>query len=152
MTSQINYAFRDYANEQTGVGVHIAEVDSAGFDAAVASKASLLSAVEGVSLGQYYKGQMVVDIDKAQPQPASNPASQRELKWLVRAFDTVTYDPVSIEIPCADTSLLDPNNLDRMVIDSGAGATLVTELEAVALSKAGNAIEVNEIVLVGRAL
>ena len=70
----------------------------------------------------------------------------------MRAFDTVTYDPVSIEIPCADTSLLDPNNLDRMVIDSGAGATLVTELEAVALSKAGNAIEVNEIVLVGRAL
>lgn len=152
MTSQASFSVRDYANESSSVGLHIAEVDAANFDTQVAAKATLLSALDGVSLGNFIKSQLTVDIDKAQPAPASDPNAQRELKWLVRAFDSVDYDPVSIEIPCADLSLLDPVNQDRMVIASGAGATLVSALEAHALSKAGNAITVNEIVLVGRNL
>lgn len=152
MTSQFSYTFRDYANESSTVGLHVDEVTAANFDAQVAAQASLLSALEGVSLGNEIKNQMTANVTKSQPSPASDPNAQRELKWMVRAFDAVTYDLVTIEIPCADLSLLDPNNLDRMVIDSGAGATLVSEIEANVLSKNGNALTVNEIVLVGRNL
>ena len=150
--SQLSYTFRDYANESSTVGVHITPVTAANFDAMETSKASLLAAIEGVSLGNYIKGQAVVSIDKESPEPSANPQAQRELKWHVRGMDTVTYDLWGIEIPCADTSLLDPVNQDRMVIGSGAGATLVAEIEATALSKAGNAVEVLEVVLVGRNL
>jgi hypothetical protein len=152
MTSQLNYAFRDYADETSTVGVHVTEVTAANFDATVAAQAALLSAIEGVTLGNNFKGSMVANIVKDQPAPATDPASQRELKWMVRAFDAVTYDVVTIELPCADTDYLESSNSDKMDISTGNGATLVTQIEATCLSKNGNALEVIEIVLVGRAL
>lgn len=152
MTSLMNFAFRDYADETSTVGVNIAEVTAVNFDAMVTSQAALLAAIVNTTLGNNFKGSVVANIIKDQPAPSADPAAQRELKWMVRAFDAVTYDVVTIELPCADTDLLDPNNQDRMVIDSGAGAILVTEIEATALSKAGNALEVIEILIVGRSL
>jgi hypothetical protein len=152
MTSQVSFTFRDYADEPSNVSLHIEEVDAAGFDGAVSGKSDLLTAIQGVTLGEYYKSFMSVDIDKGLPTPSSNPLAQREIKWLVRCYDTVNSDLVTFELPCADLSLLETTNEDKLDISAGAGAALVTAIEANVLSKAGNAVSVIEVLVVGRSL
>lgn len=152
MAGSFSVTYRDYANEASTVQVHTTEMSAANFDAEVAENDDILAALNGVSLGNNIKSAQTAIINRDNPTPAADPNAQRELKWLVRGYDVVTYQAWSIEVPCADLSLLDPNNIDRMDPTAPEYTALVSALEAGAMSVAGNAIAVNEIVLVGRNL
>lgn len=129
------------------------DLTAANFDAEKALQETLRDAVEAISLGTLVKAVTVV---KEVPYPDTNPASpfaQRENKWLVRYTDTVTGDKASLEIPCADLALLDPNAGDKADMSDADVAAFVAAFEAYVLSPGsgtrGNT-EVVEIVFVGR--
>jgi len=86
--------------------------------------------------------------------PSSNPLAQRELKMVVHYHDAVTsVVQKPLELPCPDLTHLDPN--DRVHFNIGDADHIdafITAFEAVALSDALNAVEVDELTLVGRRL
>lgn len=103
------------------------------------------------------RGARVVDrrayktTEYADARPTTDPYAERELKWLVRARDTVSGKPVSLTIPTADLDLAAPST-GLLDISAGVGANLVSALEAYMLSDDGQAINVESIILVGRSL
>lgn len=152
MAGSFTLAVIDYARERSTVGVNTVTIDALNIAAQDGLMDDLRAAIEAVSLGVFYKDTRTFEIIKALPEPPTDPAAQRELKWLVSGYDAVTLASWSMEIPCADTSLLDPANQDRMDPASAEYTALVTAVEAIARSIAGNAVSVLQVTLVGRSL
>lgn len=150
MAGAYNLFYRDYDSEGSSVGFHVAEPTDLG--AWTSALEALRDAVEAVSLCQLGKETLIADVRMVSKAPAIDPEAQRELKWLVRGYDLVTFAPWSAEIPGADVNLLDPNNRAYMDPTSAEYAALVTQIEATALTIAGNGIVVENIALVGRTL
>lgn len=102
-------------------------------------------------------GQSSLDISANKDNgPGGNAASknaQIELKWLAKYHDgTVVTDEYTMEIPCADASLLAANT-ENMDLSVGAGSTFNTQFETVVKApKTGNAVVLDEVILVGRNL
>lgn len=149
MPDKVQVSGIDYSYEGTSVGLYITTLTAANFDAQITAAQSLQSAIQGVSLIDF-DGLTVrhVDSETETDQPASVYA-QREAKWLVRYNDPTANKIGSFEIGGADLTLLDSGG-KKMDVSGGAGAALVAALEANALSPAGNAITVIEILHVGR--
>ena len=141
---------KDYDRETSSVSVNVGAITSALFDGLVTSTNSLRTAIEGVSIGLTAATQLAERTALAAPNAAaSSQLAQREAKWLVRYFDTVTFTAGTFEIPCADLSLL-VGNSPILPIDAGPGLALVNAIEDTVLSPAENPVEVVEIVHVGR--
>lgn len=126
-------------------------VDDAIIDANITD---IFGGVEAVIVGN--TGQATLDL--ATPKdagPGGNAAAktaQIELKWLLQYHDAVTLDEHTLEVPCADASLLSAGT-ENMDLGAGAGATLKTEFEATAIAPVtGNAVVLDEAVLIGRNL
>jgi len=140
----------DYNAEKSNHGFKTTALTAANFDAQAALRAAYGTAVAGICngvLGQSEYG----NVDFTGNDPSDQPADQRELKWLVRYIDTTTQKKGSLELPCADTAILDPNNRGYAQMgDSGPVDAWVDAFEAYAKSQDGNAVEVQSIQLVGR--
>jgi len=140
----------DYDSEHANHRVYTTVLTAANFDAQAALRAAYQSAVEAIVLGirwKYEFGTMIVN----NVNPSSDAAAQVELKWMVSFHDNVTFKRYRVELPCADTAQLDPNDRAHANIgDAGVVDAFVTAFEAYALSEVGNAITVDEITLVGR--
>lgn len=149
MPSSVTLKALDYGKEATRLGFNITQITAANFDAQVAAVATLQTAIQNVSLG-LHDGKTIQALDVAVGPKATDDAAQRELKWRVKYLDPT--DPIgngSFEIGMADTQFLVAGE-GKMDISAGAGATLVTQIEATVVSRLGNAVTVDEIVLVGR--
>jgi len=151
MPGKFNLAFMDYDRERATFGVHTVVITDANFVAQDAFMDALKAAVDAVTLGQIYKDTRTYEVDYAIPSPPATPTAQRELKWLVKGYDSVLLTPWSVEIPTADLTLLEENT-GRMDPLDAAYTTLVSAIQDLALSIAGNTVVVEEIVLVGRNL
>lgn len=147
-------ARRDYDGEVGSFRVNVAVLSAANFDAQAALRSSFTVALANIvggnsdhfAIGNTYPG-------LEQGQPSDDPLDQRELKWLVQYHDTTTNKKYRCELPCADLSQLDPDDRKNANIgDAGAVDGFITAFEAYVLSEAGNAVEVDEITLVGRNL
>lgn len=151
MTAKTVLSYLDYSRETSRVSVHTATLNAGNIAAQLALEAAFVAAVEAVSIGTLTKEQVIAleTINVATP-PADKDA-QVERKWLVSCVDNVTGFPVSFTIPCADSQYV-TNNTDLMDTGAGAGNTLLGAIEDYVLSKAGNAVTVVEIRLVGRNL
>jgi hypothetical protein len=143
--------FMDHGRERSTVGIHTPVVTDSNYATVDGQMDDLLSALDGVSLGVAYKENRIMEVVYAIPVPPASPSAQREDKWLVKGYDATLLHPWSIEIPCADLSLLEENT-ERMDPTDAAYTALVAAIEALALSNAGNAVEVTEIVYVSRDL
>lgn len=143
--SKVRMPFIDYGGERSAATVH---VDSAITDGNITV---VVSAVDGVTLGNRQTAVFVQEVNKdaGTAGPAASPLAQREVKWLVRATDSVNSKNVQIEIPCADLSLLS-GGTDFLDLGGAEAAALVTALETHVLSIDGNPITVNSIQFVGR--
>jgi len=140
----------DYDNEVGAWHVRSATLTAANFDAQATLRDALSAAVVDITVGTIVK-QDYGNREAVALGPDANEESQRELKWLVQYHDNTTLDRYSIEIPCADVLELDPNDRAHADIgDAGHVDAFVTAFEAYVLSKAGNAVTVDEITLVGR--
>lgn len=147
---KLNLTFLDETLENSAVGVYTQDATAGTFTSLNDLLDDLRDAIEAVSIGALVKEQRVLgEVAIANPAPTDANA-QREHKWMVVARDTVNNRVVSFEIPCANTALKVPAS-DLMNVSSGAGATLVSAIEAVARNPAtGNPVNVEKIVYVTR--
>lgn len=143
---------RDYGNEAGTVNFHVPVLTAANFDAQVTLRGALQTALLGMiavdMLAQIVSGNHVLNTSVGD----DNPLAQRENKWLIQYHET--GDPTvkgTYTLPCADLSLLDPNDRAHAEIgDGGPVDAFVTAFEAYVLSENGNAIAIDEITFVGR--
>lgn len=149
MTSSAVFKALDYGNEPTRYGFNVTQLTAANFDAQITLVDALQTATNNVSLGTF-SGKSVKAVDVPVGAKATDVNAQRESKWRVTLLDSV--DPVgngSFEIGMPDLTLLVAGT-GLMDISAGAGAALVTAIEAAVVSRLGNAMTVDEIVHVGR--
>ena len=145
---KLQLSFKDYDREIGSVGFRGATLTVGNFATQETLMDTLAAAVEAVTIGAKEVETRVVIRTDLNALPPSDAFAQRETKWLVRSRDTGGNSVVH-ELPTADLDLLVANT-NQMDISGGLGAALVTSIEAFALSKAGLAIEVDEIIHVGR--
>lgn len=149
MPSSVTLKALDYGSEATRLGFKITQLTAANFDAQIALVTTLQGAIENVALG-LFTGKTVAAQDVPVGTKATVTEAQREIKWRVKYLDGT--DPIgngSFEIGMADTQFLVAGQ-GIMDISAGAGAALVTAIEAAVVSRLGNAVTVSEVVLVGR--
>lgn len=124
-------------------------VDDAVLDAAITS---LFNAIDAVIIGAIGQSVLVTEADKdAGPGGAAGSGNaQVEVKWLCRYHDAVTLKNRTLELPCADLSLL-AGGSEFLDLGAGVGATLKTEFEAtVEDPDTGNAVVLDSLQFVGR--
>lgn len=146
----LSRTYADYDNERSNFRVRVPALTAANFDAQATLHNNLVIAIAGMVNGVLVKS-AVGNEDLVALGPASDPATQRELKWLVQYHDGSTLRRYSVEMPCADTSVLDPNDRAHAHIgDAGPVDAFITAFQNVVLSPTGGAVVVDEITLVGR--
>lgn len=148
--SQVTISGLDYSKEGTRMSVNIADITAVNFDAQITAAQAVQTAVQGVSLIDF-EGITVnaLDAPRETDKPAS-PYAQRESKWLVTMSDDSNARLNQFEIGGADLTLLADDG-ETMDVSAGAGATLVSALEASLVSRDGNSMTFVEAVHVGRA-
>jgi hypothetical protein len=143
-------SLKDYDGETTTFRVRSADLNAGNIATQITLQANLGAAINDMVLGALNK--ITYGNDVLTPVVASDdPSAQRELKWLVNYHDTITGKKLRAELGTADTARLDPNARGQAQIGDGAEVdAFVTAFEAYVLSDAGNAVEVDSIILVGR--
>jgi len=142
--------YQDYDGERSNFGVYCAVLSAANFVAENTDMVALWAAADAITLGGLIKHEHGNRYRDANPVLPASDAAQRELKWLVQYHDSTSGKHYSIEVPCADTAQLDPNDRKHAFIgDAGVVDAFVTAFEAFALSETGGAVVVDEITLVG---
>lgn len=150
MPGKLNLTYVDYSGETSTVGIHFPTLTAGNFAAQETLMDDLVTAINGVSLGNLQKDARHADEQKFAVSNAVNPFAQRELKWLVRCRDA-NGNPAGFEIPCADLALLSPNT-DKLDITTPEGAALVAAINAGARSNDGEVLTFVEAVVVGRSI
>lgn len=147
--------FRDYDGELASTRIHVPVMTLANFAAQETLRNDFASALAGMCLGvtaakQYGTQQLIT---RALPTGGTAKNAQIERKWRVDFHDTTTLTRYKIEVPTADSDLLDANDRKHAHIsDASYVDDFVAKFNAYALSGAGNAVVVDEITLVGRAV
>jgi hypothetical protein len=149
---RLTLSFWDYDKETSTVTVPSLEIDETTLVAQNALMAAFFLAVGDMSLGQIYKDVRVFEESQVSGTPPSATAAQRESKWLVRMTEADTYRKLTMEIPCADTALLDADNRGAADPANADVIAFVSALEDLYLSDRDKAITVDEIIFVGRNL
>lgn len=149
MAGSFNYTLIDHDGEKSSVNVRMPEVTDLNYSTAETQIATLISAVDAVTLCNPVKDTRTYVVT---PYAGTIPASgfaQREAKYVAHFVDT-GGNRGTLEIPGADLSLL-PANSDRLdIVSAGAGLNLKNAIEALHLSKAGLAVTVEYIEHAGR--
>jgi hypothetical protein len=131
MPSKGVFTFRDYSDEVSTVEFTYDQATAANFDALVAHVAGALNALQDLTLGNINKTTFVAQINEVDPGPASAPAAQRELKWVLTFIDNVTGGRFQREVPTADiiTSGLLVANSDLADLSATEWQALKTALD-----------------------
>ena len=143
--AKYNIPFIDASSETSTASIAVVDAETD------LNLTAIFNAIVGVTLGNAGTSTLVVAAEKdaGSGVKPSNKEAQREKKWLVTFVDNVTGKKGRMEIPCADLSLLGDDG-STMVTSAGAGASLVSALNAHGLSSDGNPITVSTIRFVGR--
>lgn len=151
--AKASWTYRDKSDEISNVEITIADVSAGGadFDAVMADIADLGAALAAVSDCVQAREVFNQAVDVKDPSTPTDVFAQRESALRVFYADDVTGEVYHISIPGPDwdgVNLLP--NTDLADLTDEPVATLVTVLEASALSPVGNAITVLRAVQVGR--
>lgn len=150
VSGKLNITWADYDGEKGTASVHTTVLSAANYDAQETLRTAFVAAAEAMTLGELQKTDYG-NVSLQSLDPASSAAAQREVKWLVQYHDDTTLKRYSIELPCADTAQLDPEDRANAEIgDAGIVDAFITAFEAYALTPDGNTAVVDEITLVGR--
>lgn len=149
-SGRANITYADYNGEKSTVGVNTITPTAANFDAQVSAFVALQDAIAAITVGLKLGTSLAIVNTVAMGQ-AITEIAQREVKWLVQYHDGTTFKRYTTEIPCADPTLLDPNDRANAEIgDAGPVDSFISAFEAFARTPSGNAPVVDEITLVGR--
>ena len=153
MPARTTITYQDHSREKATVSVEGIDLTAANFDAQAAAVNALANAIQGITLGA--EVQLVMgNVGAGTLVPPTNPAAQRENKWLVSYVDSGNPTrTLNSEVPCADITDEDlrlPNS-DEADLDHADMAAFVAAFEAyVRAPFTGNAVEVQKIIYVGR--
>jgi len=150
--SRATFSVWDYDKETGTFSCPGVEIDEVNFVAQNALIAALFLAVGDVSKGQIYKDVRVFDEGLISGTPPGDDTAQRENKWLVRLTEADTWRKLKMEIPCADTGLLDVNSKGQMDKSDAKYIALKAAIEAYYLSDRDKAVTVGDVIFVGRNL
>lgn len=155
MPSKAHITFKDFDNETSSFQVNGVALTSANFDAQNTLWGNLLTAIDGITLGNpqsYFIGLET----GGSTLPATSPVARREVKWLVTFTDDVTGKQYRREIPCPDltnAALFSSGDKEKADLLQANVAAFVTAFEAfVTVTDAENAVTIQEIRMVGRNL
>lgn len=151
-------SWNDYDEEVGSQTFNVTDLTSANFDAQGTLQTAYAVAASNMSLGVIRQTSVASKspINRALP---TDPAAQREIKWLVTMLDSVNGKLFQTEVPCADTQYLQNNS--SYVIYRGNVVGLDTDsnitdykngIEAYYLTPYGNTATVWDMELVGRNL
>lgn len=149
MAGSFVYTLIDHDGETSGVSVRMPEVTDVNYSTAESQIASLISALDAVTLMNPVKDTRTYVVTPYSGALPANGFAQREAKFVVFYTDTAG-NKGTIEIPGADLSLLVPGQDVIDISNAGAGLNLANALEALHLSKQGNAITIDQISHAGR--
>jgi len=144
--------FKDYGGEVSTATFPGSDLTEANITDELSQMTAIVTALGDVALGKITKIQRVASVSPQEDVPAALFSAQRETKWLVRYHDANTFEKGTLEVPCADLTKLDSADRGRADLTDSDVAAFVTALEAYMVGPGGNAIEVDEIVHVGRNL
>lgn len=152
MPSKYTLALWDYDGETSTVSFEGTTIDELNLVVQDGMMDALMTAVNGVSLGVIFKDTRIFDYGLIAGAAPNDKDAQREKKWLVRMHDAVTFKKHTLEIPCADLSLLDDQNKGQMDKTLGAYTDLEGAIQNFIRTEIGNPVIVDEVVFVGRNL
>lgn len=160
-----SFTLMDYDREKSPMGFNTAAITAASLPATLTQFGNLRTAIQGIVLGVVSNEDLYVNRTKLTNVPPTDPSAQRERKWLVKYEDTTQFfdAPVNaipnagyqklfnVEIGTADFTAANlPNNGDEADLTNAAIAAFVTAFEALARSPYGGAVNVVQILAVGR--
>lgn len=151
--AKASWSYRDRSDEISGVELTIADVSAGGadFDTVMADVAALgaalLAATECIQAREMFNQA----VDTKNPATPTDVLAQRESALRIFYADDTTGEVYHISVPGPDWDAIDllPNT-DLADLTDEPLASLVTAIEANALSPVGNAITVLRAVQVGR--
>lgn len=147
----------DYDGEKTISSFIIPDLTVTNIPVLLPYVGALQSAIEGVTMGVPVQSNLTFE-NKLLAAPgvkASDKNAQRERKWLIKYYDSVTFRQFRVELGCADAALLPATNTDTVnlqvgAVPPGAWAAFVTAFEQLVDTPDGNDAKLLEAVLVGR--
>lgn len=149
----------DHDGERSGTSINWSSIDETNFTSAFANMTILKARIDALTLGTIAET-TVTFRTRISNAPSSNPQAQRETKWLV-LYEDVTPELATgisnagfgklftLEIPCADLSLLSPNS-DEIDYTSAAYTNFKTAFETHARSPYGGQPRIISMRHVGR--
>lgn len=156
MPGKTSVTFEDYGStpERSTFQFYHVQLTAANFDTTAGAAGlidDLLTATYALVLGSAYKRVINAEETLLGSAAASDPAAQRENKWLCTYQDDVSGRKYQVEIPCAD---LDQLSADGKTLDltAGTGLAFKTAFDAVVYSPYANASTLLEVRFVGRNL
>ncbi len=150
VTGQYSRTLLDFNGEKTVFSVKAPEITAANFAAQATLRASLGTAIAGITLGNLNKAEYGNVDFQTNSTPASEIA-QRESAWLIRYVDDTTQENFHVTLGTADlVGHMDANAKGFADLSETDMAAFVAAFEAYALSPNGNAVTIQSISHVGR--
>jgi len=152
MTTQMQLTYNDHSNEKSTLSLHFAQIAAGGgnFDTVISSMNTVETAIDNMTLCDNSKQAFYDVLSVGEDTPVS-PWAQREIGVRVFFVDDVNGEKGHFTIPGPDLDSLGVvSGTDVLDITDTLEAALVTALEANALSRDGNAISVQRMVIIGR--
>jgi hypothetical protein len=137
--------------ESTTISLPITTLSAANYAAQSALIAALVTALEGITIGNPAKTETTILRSILSSTPASDPLAQRENKFLLRYHGTTLNVKFQASIGTADLTQLMTNS-EFVDLGSGAGAALKSAFEAIVKSPndAAEAVVLDSVQFVGR--
>jgi len=137
--------------ETTTMSVPITTLNAGNYAAQSALIADLITALEGVTIGNPIKSETVILRDIISSDAASDTLAQRENKWLIRYHGNTLNQKFQVSIGTADLSQL-VDHTEFMDLTTGAGSALKSAFEAIVKSPddASEGVTLDSVQFVGR--
>lgn len=151
--SRIQQSYKDYSKETSRLRLFVTTITAANQVAQVALHTTLFDALDDLTLGLEQKRETILSQSVVNVTPATSPLAQRENKWLLKYHNGTTRKNFTTELPCADLTLLDPNNTDFIDKTGAEWIALKSAFEAVVVDPDdGGAVVLDDAEFVGRNL
>lgn len=146
----IDYGGTEHPGEKSNITLAVPNLTAGNLVATTALVDALVSAFQGIILGNHARHEVVQDRTYPTPAASTNKLAQRENKWLLRYHD-VSGNKFSAELPTADLSKLSATGTE--FLNATDLATLKAAFDAVVKDpNNGGATFLDSVQFVGRRL
>jgi len=133
--------------------VPVIGITAANFTAQAALHAALINALEGITIGNPFRSQIVSNREQISSVGSNDPLAQRENKWLLRYHGSTLNQKFQVSLATADlTQLVGTDHTEFLDLSGGTGAALKSAFEAVVRSPddGSEAVVLDSVQYVGR--